>query len=211
MQSGRCLEPTSETVAAIYRGDLLWFCPPQSGECRTLPECWQSTLMSVAAMALPISVPFRGKAIADHRAGYVARAGRRTEGSGPIATSAARRSAAHRRTAHRYMAGGPNAAALAQQGHQMIARRDRVSRRAGMPRAAASVHLPRCDARQPDMRPLRAPDRPVAVPHRRWGAVKGLTGGNNGSGKQKRKDHAGVIPSGQGSSTPNFSVRYDGT
>ena len=92
----------------------------------------------------------------------------------------------------------------------MIARGDRVSSRARMPWAAASIDLPRCDARQPDMRPLRAPDRAVAVPHRRWGAVERLASGNDGSGKQERKDHAGVIPSGHGSSMPNFGELRDG-
>ena len=50
MQSGRCLEPTSGTVAALYCGDLLWFCPPQSGGCRISSKWWQSTLVSVAAL-----------------------------------------------------------------------------------------------------------------------------------------------------------------
>lgn len=158
-------------------------------------DFWQSTLMSVAAMSLPVSVPFRGKAIADHGAGYVARARRRAEGSGSIAASAACGAAAHRRTVHRYMTGGPDAAARAQQRHQMIARRDRVSRRARMPRTARPVHFARCDAGQTDMRPLGAPDRPVAVPNRGWGAVERLTGRNNGGGEQEGENHGLALAS----------------
>ena len=94
-------------------------------------------------MRTPISVPARGKAATDHGAGDIARTGRCAEGGGAGAAGPAARDAAHGRTANEDMAGPVTPLRRPEQADEMIARRDRVGVRAGMPWIAAAVHFAR--------------------------------------------------------------------
>lgn len=77
---------------------------------------------------------------------------------------------------------------LSEQADQMIACRDRIGVRTGMPRAACAVHFARGDGGKADMRAFRAPDWSIAVPNRDGRASKGLAGGNDRD-EQKQAEH----------------------
>ena len=139
-------------------------------------------------MRTPISVPARGKAAADHGAGDIARTERCAEGGGAGAAGPAARDAAHGRTANEDMSGPVTPLRRPEQADEMIARRDRVGVRAGMPWTAAAVHFTRGDAGKADMRPFRAPYRAIAIPDRDGGAGKGLAGWND-RGEQEQAEH----------------------
>ena len=153
---------------------------------------------SIAAMRAPISVPARGKAAADHGAGDIARAGRRAEGGGAGAAGPAARDAAHGRTAHEDMSGPVPPLRRPEQADEMIARRDRVGVRAGVPRTAAAVHFACGHAREAYMRPFRAPYRAIAVPDRDGGAGEGLAGRND-RGEQEQAEHHPIRNADEGS------------
>lgn len=131
---------------------------------------------SVAAMGTPISVPAKRKPALHHGAVDVAGAGRGAKGCRARSTGAAAGPAAESRTANENMARPVSAPGLAEQGHQMIARRDGISTGTGMSGTAAAVHLARGDSRQADMRPFGAPNRAIAVPHGDGRAGESLTG-----------------------------------
>jgi len=139
-------------------------------------------------MRAPIFVPARSEAAANHGAGDIARAGRGAEGGGARAASPAARNAAHGRSANKDMSRPVPPLRFTEQTSQMIARCQGIGVRAGMPRTAAAVHFARGHARQADMWPFGAPDRPVAIPDRDGGAGKGLAGGND-RGEQEQAEH----------------------
>ncbi len=70
----------------------------------------------------------------------------------------------------------------------MIARRHRIGIGTRMACAAAAIHLARRDAGETDVRPLCAPDRPIAVPDRDRRAGEGLSGRDD-RGQQKQSEH----------------------
>ncbi len=156
---------------------------------------WQRTstdganaMRLVAAMGTPIFVPARGETAPDHGAGDIAGTRRCAEGGGSRAAGPAARKAAHGRAADENMAGSVLPLRLAEQANEMIARRDRVGIRTGMPWTASAVHFARGDAGEADMRAFRAPDRAIAIPDRDGRADEGLTGRND-RGEQKQAEH----------------------
>ena len=160
-------------------------------------------VQSVAAVLAPIFVPARGMAAAQHGARQVARARRRAKGRGPASPGAASRHAGHRRPANNYVTSAVPALRLADQLRESVASGDRASVGTGVASAAAAIHLARRDARQADVGSLGAPDRPIAIPHRGWGASEGLAGRNDG--REKEQDRHGVpltkVPTGSKSLT----------
>ena len=153
-----------------------------------LPTTAPDSVRSVAAMRAPIFGPLRRETAADHRAGDIARAGRRAEGGGTGAAGPAARHTAHGRPANKNMARPVPPLRLPQQTGEMIARRYGVGIGTGMACAAAAIHLARRDARETDMRPFGAPDRPVAVPHCERSTCEGLAGRND-RGEQEQSEH----------------------
>ena len=145
---------------------------------------------SFAAMMLPVPIPAGGIAIPNHGAGNVAGLRRRTERSGPVAAGAAGRSAQHGRPFHQDMPRCARACLFPHESDEVIARRARIGERAWVAGSARSVHLPSRDARQANMRPLRAPDRAVAVIDSRRRAVERFAGRYDEDGKQEREHHA---------------------
>ena len=142
-------------------------------------------------MRTPIFVPARGEAAPNHRTGNIAGTGRCAESGGAGAAGPAARQTAHGRSADEDMSRPVPPLRLSEQADQMIARRDRIGVRTGMPRTATAVHLARGDAGKTDMRAFGAPDRPIAVPDRDRCAGEGLAGGNNG-GEQEQAEHRPV-------------------
>ncbi len=153
-----------------------------------LPTTAPDSVGSVAAMRAPKFVPPLRETAADHRAGDIARAGRRAEGGGTGAAGPAARHTAQGRPANKNMARPVPPLRLAQQANQMIARRYGVGIGTGMACAAAAIHLARRDAGETDMRPFGAPDRPVAVPHCDRSTGEGLARRNN-RGEQEQSEH----------------------
>lgn len=86
------------------------------------------------------------------------------------------------------MAGPGPPLRFTEQVDEIIARRDRIGIRTGMPGTAAAVHFARSHAREANMRTFRAPDRPIAIPDRDGRAGEGLSGRND-RGEQKQADH----------------------
>lgn len=147
---------------------------------------------SVAAMRTPIFVPARGKAASDHGAGNIARAGRGTEGGGAGAAGPAARQTAHARSADENMSRPVPPLRFPQQADEMIARRDRVGVRAGMPGTAAAVHFACRHARKADMWAFRAPYRAVPIPNRDGCAGEGLAGRNDRGEQEQTEYHCGM-------------------
>lgn len=56
--------------------------------------------------------------------------------------------------------------------------------------AASTIHFARRDAREPDMRPLGAPDRPVPIPNGSGCAFKGISRGNYRSSEEQKNEHS---------------------
>lgn len=77
---------------------------------------------------------------------------------------------------------------LTKQADEMIARRDRIGVRTGMPRTTAAVHFACSDTREANVRAFRTPDRPIAIPDRDGCAGEGLAGRNN-RGEQVQAEH----------------------
>lgn len=72
-------------------------------------------------------------------------------------------------------------ARAAQQANQDVARRHAAGARARLPPPAPTRNLACRDPAQPDPLPLRALDRPVAIPHADWMA-------REGRGSEKRRN-----------------------
>jgi len=75
-----------------------------------------------------------------------------------------------------------------EQSDEMIARRDRIGVRTGMPWTAAAIHFACGDPGKANMRTFRAPDRPIAIPDCDGGAGEGLAGRND-RGEQEQAEH----------------------
>ncbi len=73
----------------------------------------------------------------------------------------------------------PDALAGAQQVHECISRRERITRGAGMARRTAPIELARCDTRNPKPRAFRTPDWAVTIPDMCGRAQKRLVDGDN--------------------------------
>ena len=114
----------------------------------------------------------------------------RSKGRGPASSCPAARHTGHRRAANNYMTGAVPALRFADQLRESVASSDRAGVWTGVAGAAAAIHLARRDARQADVGSLGAPDRPIAIPHRGWGASEGLAGRNDG--REKEQDRHGV-------------------
>jgi hypothetical protein len=80
-----------------------------------------------------------------------------------------------------------SAALAAEQSDQSIARVDRADRRAWLISAARSVHLPRSNARDAQLRAFGAPHRPVTIPNGCRRAAEGLTGRNDRGWRIRRR------------------------
>ena len=143
-------------------------------------------------MRTPIFVPARGETAPDHGAGDIAGTRRCAEGGGSRAAGPAARKAAHGRTADENMAGSVLPLRLAEQANEMIARRDRVGIRTGMPWTAAAINFARGDAREADMGAFGAPDRPIAIPDRDGGAGEGLAGRNDRGEQEQTEYHCRI-------------------
>ncbi len=88
----------------------------------------------------------------------------------------------------------PGAGGAADQIDQRIACHQGVGCGAGMTIGTGAVELARCNAGEPDTRPLFAPYRPVAVPHGFRGAGERLAGRHDcGCEKKKKCRHSNFL------------------
>src|SRR5690606_565791 len=85
------------------------------------------------------------------------------------------------------------AAWLAYEPCQRVTRLFGRSCRTGLVRAAGAIHFASGDPREPDARPFGAPDRTIAIPDAGRSAREGLSGRNDGGGRQKQKAHRPLL------------------
>jgi hypothetical protein len=72
-----------------------------------------------------------------------------------------------------------DASAHSDQIHKSITRLFCARRRARLVGSTTTVGFSCCNTREANVRTLGAPDRTVAIPHMRWSARKGLSGGDD--------------------------------
>lgn len=75
------------------------------------------------------------------------------------------------------------------QADEVIARRDRIGVRTGMPGTAAAVHFACRHAGKADMWAFRAPYRAIAIPNRDGCAGEGLAGRNDRGEQEQTEQH----------------------
>ena len=109
--------------------------------------------------------PQRG-ARGDHGARDVATVRKRAPGRSAVTLARPRRHAMHRASGDLHMPIAPSARCAAHQCDKPITRRDAGRRGARLSRPARTVDLAGRDTGKPDLGPLGAPDRAVAVPDR---------------------------------------------
>jgi hypothetical protein len=130
----------------------------------------KQTFAPSAAMSPPIPLPPRRTARPHCRARQVAKHGRMTPGGCAAAARRACGTAAHRGGSYPDMAGGQGPSRSPEELHKAIACDKAVQSWTWVAAAASSVELPSADARNSDLRPFGAPDRPVTIPDRNWRA-----------------------------------------
>jgi hypothetical protein len=81
-------------------------------------------------------------------------------------------------------------ASAAQNLHETVACVGSADGGARLVRAASLVDFPCCDAGYPHLRSFGAPDRPIAVPNRRWCTMKRDARRNDVRGSKQKKQHA---------------------
>ena len=150
-----------------------------------------------AAVAIPADYDVGAEKRAAQIPGYC----RSAPGAGTITASGAVRHALQGATAHQHMAFARTAARSAEKSYQRVACRSAGRAWARMSDLARLVDLARSDTRQPDPRPLLAPDRPVAIPHANRRACEGGASGNDIGGDYH--EHARAIPQ----SSPHATAR----
>lgn len=75
---------------------------------------------------------------------------------------------------------------LSDQSDQRVAGLERACLWARVARRTRSIELTCGDARKPNTRPLRTPDRPIAIPDRFGCALEGLAMRHDNSGKNEK-------------------------
>lgn len=122
----------------------------------------------MAPMSAPIPLPPERPAAPNHGAREIAAMRRHAPGCCSVTLAVPFRPAPHGRPAHQHMALALTSDRHADQLHQLVSGPRGAHLRARLVRPACAVHLPRSDAGEPDLRPLCASDRSVAVVDRRW-------------------------------------------
>jgi hypothetical protein len=88
----------------------------------------------------------------------------------PVAASAAIGQTSHARPAHKDMPLACDTNGLADKAHKRVARFVRVGIRTRMTDFTRAIRFPGRSAREPDMRSLRTPYRPISIPDPDWRA-----------------------------------------
>jgi hypothetical protein len=153
-----------------------------------------------------VLLPRQRIAAPDHRAAEIASARAGAPGGGPGALRRAVGQAPERRCLYKHVTGRRLASWAAEQLDQVVAGGAAARLRAGMPRPAAFVDLPSGDPRQPDLRPLRAPDRTVTVPYVGRGARERGAGRDDGSRDDKRDQATDISCDGKGEASEQASA-----
>lgn len=146
-----------------------------------------STITHPAHAIATIIAPSHRHALPDHRAGQVHAASRPAPGRSARTFAITFRPAVQRPTPHQHMAVAADARRFADQADQRIARRTATSARAGVPALARLINFARGNAGEPNLRPFRAPDRAIAIPHRRRRAGKGLARRDERHGEERQQ------------------------
>lgn len=110
------------------------------------PKVYICRTRLTAFVPTPVFLPFGRPAACNHIARHVAGLGRNTEGSRPVATRTAIRSASHCRAANKHMTLARLSGRFADELHQRITCIDRIGIGARMANATASVQFPRRNA-----------------------------------------------------------------
>lgn len=137
-------------------------------------------------MRFPITFPLGGPTACNHCAIYISAKRRNAPRGGSAASSPTIRSALHRRAFNERVPMRTSTHRDAQETYKCRLGLLGIGGGAGMAWATRAVHFSRCDTRQPDMRPLGAPDWAVTVPDSDGRTDESLSSGHDAGGKKKQ-------------------------